>query len=485
MSFEIHRPSTWSVAWRISIWGTVVFALGTTAVFMFLHRFVEGDIQRRNDAWLWGEVSLLADVSERTPKDALYGQIVGEIAELVRRGIPTRSNAFRNAGDYVFFLEQAEDGSLMLWVGAGDGERTLAALQAVRMYPDQPSNLLLPGGTVPFRVVSLRTEDGGHIYLGLSEIDEIGVLRMLRLGFLLLWLVFVFFGFAAIFLTTRRMLSHVQAITETASTIGRSGLSTRIPTTGGHDEVESLASTLNHMLDRIESTMHQLHTMTDSLAHDIRSPLTAVRGRLEELLPSSRDENQAESIVSCIEMVDRLSQFLTESLDVAEASADALRLNLGDMDLDAALKVLLDLYQPGMIEKGMSISYVSDGPTHIVADAALINRVFSNLFDNEITHVPAACSVSVSIKATGASVIILVEDDGPGFGPDIVQTVFERSVRGLGSRGHGLGLAFVDAVVRAHGGTATAMNREPTGARLVVVLPRAANALSDRSAANN
>ncbi|HTW81375.1 MAG TPA: HAMP domain-containing protein [Terracidiphilus sp.] len=110
--------------------------------------------------------------------------------------------------------------------------------------------------------------DGSHIYLGLSERDELRVLTKLRFRFLLLWLLVVLLGFGIVFLTTRRMLSHVRKITRAASRIGHSGLNERVPATRRNDEVSQLAHTLNRMLDRIESSMHQLHTITDALAHD-------------------------------------------------------------------------------------------------------------------------------------------------------------------------------------------------------------------------
>ena len=113
------------------------------------------------------------------------------------------------------------------------------------------------------------------------------MLWSLRLRFLLLWLLIVLLGFGIVFLTTRRMLSHVREITEAASQIGHSDLDARVPTTKRNDEVSHLALTLNRMLDRIESSMHQLHTITDSLAHDLRSPLTAIRGKLEMSLSIS------------------------------------------------------------------------------------------------------------------------------------------------------------------------------------------------------
>ena len=128
------------------------------------------------------------------------------------------------------------------------------------------------------------------------------------------------------FYTTRRMLSHVREITEAASRIGHSELNARVPTSERNDEVGQLARTLNRMLDRIENSMHQLHTITDSLAHDLRSPLTAIRGKLEMSLSAATDAEQAEPIVSAIDELDRLTEFLNASLDVAEARADALRL---------------------------------------------------------------------------------------------------------------------------------------------------------------
>src|SRR5208337_3256040 len=95
---------------------------------------------------------------------------------------------------------------------------------------------------------------------------------------------------------------------------------------------------------------------------------------------------QAEPIVSAIEELDRLTDFLNKSLDVAEAKADALRLNRVPVDLDELLKVMIDLYEPSMSEKGLQISLRSGGPLTVEADEALIHRMVANLFDNELKH---------------------------------------------------------------------------------------------------
>jgi signal transduction histidine kinase len=472
MSSRTANPVMRSAAWRISLWATLAFAIGIMFVFVMLHRFVANDIQRRSDAWLTGEVAVLGDVAGRTPKDHLYGRVVGEVAELASREVPNKLHSNSNENDSVFFLQAGDDGALKLWVGAGDGLPNLAAIRARKFISDVPYDLNVRGFNHPFRVASVRLNDGSHIYLGLSERDELRVLNNLRFRFFFFWLLIVLFGSAIVFFVTRRMLGHVREITEAASRIGQSDLSSRVPTSKRNDEVGHLALTLNHMLDRIESSVHQLHTITESLAHDIRSPLTAIRGKLEILLSGDLTVEPREQIVSVIDELDRLSEFLNTSLDVAEANADALRLSRTNVDLDELVRIMIDLYEPSLSEKGLRVNLRSAGPVIVLADAALLHRVIANLLDNELNHVPASCTVSISLGATEDSATLVLEDDGPGFSSEIGLQVFKQRVKGRDSKGHGLGLAFVEAVVRAHGGSVTASNRPNGGASLSITWPR-------------
>jgi signal transduction histidine kinase len=317
--------------------------------------------------------------------------------------------------------------------------------------------------------------NGSNIYLGLSERDERRVLRKLRLRFTLLWLLIVFIGSAIVFYSTRRVLRDIREITDAASRIGEADLSSRVPTTRRNDEVAQLALTLNHMLDRIESSIRQLHTITGSLAHDLRSPLTAVRAKLEMALTAAARDEESESIVSAIEDMDRLTEFLDKSLDVAEAKANALRLNRIAIDLDELMRVMIDLYEPGMSEKGLHIRLDSAGTLEIYADAALVHRMMANLFDNELKHLPPSCTVTISLRRSEDGALLVFEDNGPCFDSEISAHIFERRVKGRNSNGHGLGLAFVEAVVRAHGGSIEASNRQEGGARLTITLPLAAD----------
>lgn len=478
-----------SAAWRISLWGTVAFALGTLVLFMSLHQFVAQDIQRRSDTWLSGEVKTLTDVAERTPAND-SSRVLAEVAELAEHEIPNRPPSHGGPNDSVFFVRTAADGSLVLWAGAGDPQVYVRGVESARnrmsrsTRADEPFDVKIPGSRMPYRVATEPMRDGGRVYLGLSQREERHVLEQMRLHFLKLWGVCVLLGFAILFLTTRRMLGDVRRISEAAGQIGvkngESDLSRRVPTSRRHDEIAQLAVTLNRMLERIEQSVHQLHTMTNSLAHDLRSPLTAIRARLEIALTQGAEEQTAGSVECAIEEIDRLTEALNQSLDVAEAQAGALRMRVKTVDLEALVGEMIELYGPGMNERGLRLEFVPGGPLLVKADAALLHRMIANLLDNEMKHLPASRTVRIALAELDGFAQMTVEDDGPGFAPEIKRDLFKAGVKGTGSRGYGLGLAFVQAVAGAHGGSATAENREGrAGARVIVKLPMAAEARTE------
>ncbi len=474
MSLRTAKPGMRSAAWRISLWATVGYTLGAIVIFLFLDRFVARDIQQRTDAWLSGEVEVLGDVAAHTPKDALYNRVVGEVAELASREVPNRTPTLSAQNDSVFFLQTGADGALKLWVGVGDGQADLKAIHGLAKYSNKPSDVKVNGFAVPFRVASTTLDDGSRVYLGLSMRDERRVVWNLRIRIFALWISLILLGFAIVFFATRRTLMHVRRITEAASHIGERDLKTRVPTSTNNDEMAQLAFTLNHMLDRIENAVQQLHTITDSLAHDLRSPLTAIRGKLETSLVQADDGERQEAIASAIEELDSLADLLNKSLDVAEARADALRLAPTTLDLDQLLRSMAELYEPSMTEKGLTISLRLCGPLFIEADQGLIHRMLANLFDNELKHLPHGSIITIYLQEGEGTAVLRLQDNGPGFDPELLPSLFQQGMRGKQSKGHGLGLAFVNAVVHAHAGEVTAFNRPEGGIEIEVQLPCAA-----------
>lgn len=471
MYFGISKSEGHTAAWRISLWSTIAFAAGSVILFMFLQRFASQEIQRRTDAWLSGEVETLGDVAERTPKNALYDRIVDEVAELATKEVPLELQAGGDPNQSVFFLETGSDNRIKLWVGKGDSSAYQTAITRVPIAPGTPVDVSIPSYFHPFRVVSVVTQAGDRIFLGLSESHDYHVLHRMRLRLFSICLAVVVLGFIVVFLATKRMLDRVHRITQTANLIGQHDLQSRVPEQKGKDEIAQLARTLNRMLDRIETSVKQLHTITNSLAHDLRSPMMAIRGKLELALLADHESSWTDPIAAAVEEVDRLSDFLTKSLDVAEAHADALHLRRLPLDLDELLRSMVDLYEPSFTERGLKVLLRSSSALMVSADAALLHRVLANLLDNALKHLQPGTTISIQLQVQGEVGRLEMEDNGPGFPPEVLEHPFEKYVKGNSSTGKGLGLAFAEAVVRAHGGQIRAFNSSRGGASIVVDLP--------------
>jgi signal transduction histidine kinase len=161
---------------------------------------------------------------------------------------------------------------------------------------------------------------------------------------------------------------------------------------------------------------------------------------------------------------------LNTTLDLAEADAGALPLQKEPIELTRLIQPLVDLYQPAMDERGHRVT-TQLHPIVVDADRSLLNRMIANLLDNEVAHLPPGCDVNIAVQASGLDARIVFSDDGPGFPPELLDRAFERFVKGEHSTGHGLGLAFVQAVVTAHGGTVVLANQPGGGAVISLSMP--------------
>jgi signal transduction histidine kinase len=461
-----------TAAWRISIWTTLAFALGTALAFSIVYLLVAKAMQERSDAWLSGEAEVLARVSADTPRDHLYNRIVGEVAELAAQELPDDRNARGQRLNSVFFMEADPNTSANpLWVGPGPYDAFLKAIQQATLAPGIPRSITVDGWPTTFRVVT-RKENGRAIYLGLSSRGTRYLLRTLTRRFLLLWGTTVLMGFLISYMSAHRTLLRVQRITDTVARIGSEDLGERLPEHANSDEISRLAKTFNHMLDRIQSSVNELRSVTDAIAHDLKSPVTSIRGALESALSNESNEQSQDAICEAIEGLDRLSNLLNTTLDVAEARAGALRLDRIAVDLSVVVRQLVDLYRPAMDERHHEMIVDLDDGVVVDADRGLLDRVLTNLIENELAHLPEGCQITIRLRSLEGSATVIIEDNGPGFPPDISPRAFERFVRGKQSQGHGLGLAFVDAVVRAHGGTVKISDRPLKGAVVTLALPQ-------------
>ena len=459
-----------TAAWRISMWTTLAFALGTAVAFLIVYSLVAEGIQERSDTWLTGETQVLAQVFADTARDHLYERL-REIAELATHEVPEGRNAGAERITSAFFLAtDSTNPEAPLWVGPGPKEVFIAAIQKAKVVPGAPQSIKLEGLRQTFRVM-LREQNGKTLYLGLSDRGASGLLHRFARRLFAVWGGMFLLGFVISYWSARGTLLRVERITETVARIGTEDLEERLPEPANSDEISRLANTFNRMLDRIQSSVNQLRTVTGSVAHDLKSPVTSIRGTLESALCETENERWRESVGEAIEHLDRLLLLLNTTLDLAEAEAGALQLDRAPVDLSVAVAQLVDLYQPAMSDRGHKVTLDLEEHVFVDADSGLLYRMISNLLENELTHLPTQCLITVRLRSHGGSAELVVEDDGPGFPPEIIPHAFERFVKGKQSPGHGLGLAFVNAVVQAHDGTVHLFARSGGGARITVSLP--------------
>lgn len=461
-----------TAAWRLSLPSTVVFAAGSAAVFAVMYLMVARTVRERSDSWLMGESETLKQVAVNTPRDALYDRIVEEVAELASQEVSYDGSGGHVAGNTVFFAQTGDSSHAPVWVGPPDRDRFLQALGTIKAGKGAPTSLQIGGWSAPFRVVSVDMQPGaGRLYLGLLDSTGAHLLSQLLVRFFLGWVIMVAFGFIATLLGLRRMLKRVDAITGTAAQIRPDDLGTRVPAGRQQDEVARLARTFNNMLDRISSSVNQLRTLTDSVAHDLKSPITSVRGSLEIALSLEDREQSAELVAQAIDHLDRLSDVITTSLDLAEADGGALRLRRESVDLEELVNRVTELYAPAFADRRQQLRVETCGKARVAADLSLCTRMLSNLMENELRYAGDGATVLIAVAGHDGMARVTVEDNGPGFATELLPRVFQRFVKGGRSEGHGLGLAFVSAVAMVHGGSAQAGNCPGGGARITVEIP--------------
>ncbi len=463
-----------TAAWRLALRSTIVFALGSAAVFMLMYGLVADAVRDRGDSWLIGESETLKELAVSTPRDSIYGRIVEEVAEMATQELAYDGKGRHVGTNTVFFLQTDNSGREPIWVGPQNSAPFISVLRKLNLREHNAVSIRVDGWRLPFRVVAVDLgPNGGRIFIGLLDSSASALLFHLLLWFILGWICMVGIGFFTAAFSLRRTLKRVDAITTAAAGIGSTDLSSRVVSASSpNDEIARLSRTFNTMLDRISASVNQLRTLTDSVAHDMKSPITSVRGELEAALSTDDAQFSREYVAKALDYLDRMSEIVTTSLDVAEAEAGALRLRREKTDLSELVHRVAELYAPAFLERRQTLVTIAQEAIEATVDQRFFTRLLSNLMENELRYAGEGARIELQLNAKEGKAIIGVEDDGPGFPPEMIDRVFQRFVKGRESQGHGLGLAFVKAVATAHGGSAQAGNRlSSSGIEIIIEIP--------------
>jgi signal transduction histidine kinase len=434
-------PPAHAFGLRLGLWYAVLFVLGSAAIVALTYLVTAQSLAER----------------DRQIIQAKLGEYAAVYARGGIRGLADTVRAEQQTAPERLFVRVVDEGSETVLVGMAQGW--------------DPSDL---------EMASLRMADGTLVQVGKSAEARRDALARLRAALSLVALSVVFVAMAGGLLVTRSATEPIRRLTRAVRRIIRTGRTdARVPVddrAGGGDAIAELTGLFNTMLDRIERLVAAMRASLDNVSHDLRTPLTHLRGSAEIALAGPPDlDRYREALADCVEETDRVLVMLETLMDISEAESGTIELRRQRVALGEIAARAVDLYHDAAEARGVALVLESPAPpVEADADRTRLEQVAANLIDNAVKYTPPGGRVSVQVARAGANALLRVQDTGAGIPADELPHIWDRLFRGDASRtarGLGLGLSLVKAIVEAHGGSVVARSDVGQGSTFEVRLP--------------
>jgi len=435
-------PKFWrTLAFRLTLWYGGVLAAAALGCFLISYFVIATAMRQRSEVDLTREGARCSDALKAGGITALRAQI---------------DNDARATGTNDIFMIVYDSNGLVAAKSdfASWSDITLPLPQA----GSQPS-MTSAQGVGHHALVRIITQgmDGGYILqAGVTVQDDARALEQARQGMAPILLALIGAAVWIGWLLARRALLGVQQVTNIASDISRGALQRRVQVSGYGDEIDQLASMFNQMLGRIQALVDGMKSTNDNIAHELRSPITRIRGLAETTLTghSSLGDFQ-EMAAGAVEECDSLLDMINAMLDIAEAEAGVMSLRPAPLNAAEMLRKLVELYEPVVADKKIHMTLDAPEIVTVIADVQKLQRVAANMLDNAVKYTPEGGEIALLAAAHGPSIELAVCNTGIGIAAEDLPHIFKRFFRADKSRsgsGNGLGLSLAAAIVHAHGG---------------------------------
>jgi signal transduction histidine kinase len=374
--------------------------------------------------------------------------------------------------------------------------RTVGARQAVTFFsrPDEWRDVDLSRLQVPspegeqtwstldtgqdgfeLEVASVRLRDGTLFQVGITTERRAQLLQRFRSVLLINVLSLIFVGLAGGAVLTSSALQPLRRLADTVRSILRTGRTdARVPTQDTGDALDELSSLVNAMLDRIDAVLAGMRGALDNVGHDLRTPMTRLRGIAETALSSGDPALLREALADCLEESDRVIEMLNTLMDISEAETGTMALRRERTDLNDLIRQSVELYEDLADERGVEIRTHVPSELVVDVDRNRMRQVLANLIDNAVKYTPTGGIVEIAAHSESGDAVATVSDTGVGIPAEELPRIWDRLYRGdksRSTRGLGLGLSLVKAIVAAHGGRVDVRSRPGAGSTFELRLP--------------
>jgi signal transduction histidine kinase len=332
----------------------------------------------------------------------------------------------------------------------------------IREWSGEPDERKSPLAAIRGRGVDAG---GNYLFVGWSTFQLHEMQEFVAASFLWGLAASVVLALAGGVVMSRRLMRKIESVSETSRNIVGGDLTQRVPIQHSGDEFDHLASSINTMLDRIEALMADVQQVTTDIAHDLRTPLTRLRNRLEFAQRADIGAAELRQVVDAARHeTDVILEIFGALLRIAQIESGARKAGFSRVDLGEVLNTGIELYAPVAEERHLSLRGEIAAPLPIDGDRELLMQLFVNLLDNAVLHAGSGAHILVQAHSVAATVVVRVCDDGPGIPESMRTKVLQRFVRLEGSRttpGSGLGLSLAAAIAKLHGAKMLLLDNQP------------------------
>ena len=456
-----------SLAFRLTLWYAGIFSISSFLAFVFFYFLMIDVLSRQADEDLHRQLRAFAGIMQ---VDGLEGvrrvalqeaQAGGENARLIR--LLSRFGTEFSVSDRAYWRNIGVDSEAIRRL-LTDGRPVFETVG----LPDEEDRL---------RIIYGMIGPGVILQLGQSLALQMRLVQAFQRLFAITMAVVM--GLAALigWFLARRALSGVGGIARTAQRITSGDLTVRAPISRRHDEIDLLAANINQMLDRILDLITGIREMSDNIAHDLKSPITRIRGLAEVTLTTAEHQAEYEAMTaSTIEECDRLLDMINTMLVISRTEAGVQELQWQPVDMTGLVRNAAHLFETMARDNALALTVNAEESQIVQGDARMLQRLIANLLDNAIRYTPSGGRVAIALQNhSSGDLEVSIQDSGIGIGEADIPRIFERFYRCDPSRsqsGTGLGLSLAQAVAQVHGGRIAVESVPGQGSVFRVRLPR-------------